>query len=193
MSINNTYSACLWLEAPAWCHSLNQFRIENSDLRFPVDYDYNIKVPLLRGLCQIILHWRASSVKWFCQQSCGVSRYWELKRWDGVTVTEKHLKEYLLRGTARWPKCISGRRTEAYMHNQIQRAQQKEGMEAGKMGGSRVMSIRQLIFVGVDEGSTTGYYTSPHKSTPMLGIIYTLLCLTSLVVMETSLSTPPMS
>ena len=56
-----------------------------------------------------------------------------------------------------------------------------------------LFASKSVNFVGADEGSTTGYYTSPHKSGPMLGIIYTLLCLTSSVVMETSLPTPPTS
>lgn len=70
------------------------------------------------------------------------------------------------------------------------------------VGGNIVLSIYQVVFfaskssvnfVGEDEDSTTGYYTSLHKSAPMLGIIYTLLCLTSSVVMETSLPNPPTS
>lgn len=71
----------------------------------------------------------------------------------------------------------------------------------GKMGGQQIgvnlsgtlFASKSVNFVGEEEGSTIGYYTSLHKSGPMLEIIYTLLCLTSSVVMETSLPTPPRS
>lgn len=59
---------------------------------------------------------------------------------------------------------------------------------------SGILFASKLVnFVEEDEGSTTGYYTSPHKGAPVLGIIYTLQRLTSSVVMETSLPTPPAS
>lgn len=69
------------------------------------------------------------------------------------------------------------------------------------MGGNSGINLsgisfasKSINFVGEDKGSTTGYYTSAHKSAPMIRIINTLVCLTSSVVMETTpLRTPPMS
>lgn len=51
-----------------------------------------------------------------------------------------------------------------------------------------LFACKSVNFVGEDEDSTTGYYTSLHKSTLML--VSYILCLVSTVVMETSLLTP---
>lgn len=57
-----------------------------------------------------------------------------------------------------------------------------------------LFASKSANFVGASEGSTTGYYTSPHKKKKKCLESYVLLvCLTSSVVMVTSLPTPPTS